>query len=368
MNIISKKDRDELYMEVMSLLGAPVSTIEIDNKTFDIHLSIAIKDYSSYINNWLVEQQFPSLQGLNVDSADITLAMTTKTLDFEQSFSDSYSKQFGLGNSASSKWELKKDYITVSANTQTYLIPAGREINEVLWVTPPSLSLSNPTYSEFIPGGMGWYIGNTPLQSILPSSSMILFAQDWSQKRKLTQSELTYKIAGGPNGTKRLFLFPIPGSSDEMALYGMRHYEGAKVFYWYYETNEKGRKKCLEQNSDVIKTPNDIPINNLSWNQLNETSKTRVRKLLHISLLRFLSINRGKFSGEIDGPNGKTLKLDYNFLDNRANTLETALYEEINKSLENLSYEKMMEMRKNISNNLVEIAKNIPSKVQYLWM
>ncbi len=367
---LSKAERDILYDKVIYSLGGELLNIEIDNKTFDINLIMAIEEYSAFINNWIVEQQFPTLQGLEIDSADITYALTTKTLDFEQSFAASYSKQFGVGNTVSSKWELKKDYIVISANTQMYNIPAGREVNEVLWVTPPNIptgGFSPASSGSWIPGAQGWFVGGYGMQAALPSFSLLLYGQDRQQKKKLLQSELTYRIVGGIDGTKNIFLYPIPGSGDEMTGQFGKHYDGSFVFYFYYETNSKGRKKCLEQNNDIIKTPNDIPLSTLTWNQLNDISKVRVRQLLVAKLKRFLAINRGKFSGEILGPNGKTLKLDYDFLESQAKNEEDKLYEGVKESLGVMSYDKMMEMRANISDNLARVMKNQAPKTQFFW-
>lgn len=366
---LTKLEREELYEEaIYSIGGGELLNVEISQKAFDVNLRMAIKEYSTYINTWLIEQQFPTLQGLGVDSADITLAMTTKTLDFEASFAASYGKQFGVANSKFANWELKKDYIVVSSQTQVYSIPAGREINEVLWVTPtmiPNGGFSPVATGAWIPGAQGWFVGGYGMQAALPSYSLMLFGQDRQQKKKLLQSELTYRVTAGANGTKNLYLYPIPGTGDEMSGQFGKHYDGAKVFYFYYDTNSKGRKKCLEQNDDIIKTPNDVPLSTLSWTQLNDISKVRVRRLLVAKLKRYLSINRGKFSGEILGPNGKTLTLDYQFLEDQAKNEEDRLYEEIKESLLNLSYDKMMEMRANIADNLARVLSHQPSKVQY---
>ncbi len=346
MSEISAADR--LYS-----LGAPVWKIEIDNKTFDVHLRMVIKEYSSFINSWLIEQQFPFMQGLNIDSADITLALTTKTMDFEASFAASYSKQFGVGNTKFSTWELKKDYITISSNTQVYFIPEGREVNEVLWMTPPNVADMggvNDGFWNF--GPTGWIVGGFNMQALLPSYNLMLFAQDRQQKRKLLQSELTYRIAPGPNKTKMLFLYPMPGSHDEMSSRFGRHYEGSRVYYFYYDTNSKGRKKCLEQNDDIIKTPNDIPIGKIKYSQMNDVSKLRIRELMVVKLLEYLAINRGKFSGELPGVNDKTIKMDYEFLQNRADAEKERIYELIGNTLKKLSYGDMMEERARIAENL----------------
>jgi len=370
MSDITNAERTILFEDVMYSLGAPVRDIEVDNKTFDVHLRMVIQEYSAFINGWLTEQQFPFVQGLNVDTADITLALTTKTMDFENSFAASYSKQFGVGSTNASKnWELKKDYVTISADTQVYTIPANREINEVLWMTPPNIgNMAGVTNGIWNFGPTGWIVGGINMTALLPAYNLMLYAQDRQQKRKLLQSELTYRVAPGKDGTKLLFLYPMPNSKDEIAGPFGRHMEGSRVYYFYYETNSRGRKKCLEENNDIIKTPNDIPLNKLKYGQLNEISKLRVRELLVAKLLRYLALNRGKFSGEAPGVNGKTLKLDYGFLESRAEKEEERIYKIITESLSNLSYDIVMEKRAKIAESLNNVLKYQAPRTQYLIM
>ena len=365
---ISNTDRDKLYRQLKHSLGAPIRQIELTDEQLCTLLEIATENYSEIVQAWLIENQWQSLLGASISSTDMAFALSTRTLDLAHQASYAYSKQVGL--QANGPWELKKDYVSLEAGRQVYQIPAGREINEVLWVTPPNIpngGFSPASTGAWIPGAQGWFVGGYGMQAALPSYSLMLFGQDRQQKKKLLQSELTYRVTAGADGTKNLYLYPIPGSIDEMSGQFGKHYDGAKVFYFYYETNSRGRKKCLEQNNDIIKTPNDVPLGTLGWNQLNDVSKVRVRRLLVSKLKRFLAINRGKFSGEILGPNGKTLKLDYEFLEEQAKNEEERLYEEIKESLINLSYDKMMETRANIAENLARVLAHQPSRVQFVW-
>lgn len=368
MSELSSSERAILYEDVMYSLGAPVREIEIDNKTFDVHLRMVIQEYSAFINSWLTQQQFPFVQGLNIDTADITLALATKNMDFEKSFAASYSKQFGVGNTSASRyWELKKDFITVSSDTQVYIIPEGREINEVLWATPPNLTdmsgINNGTWNF---GPTGWMIGGINMNALLPAFNLMMYGQDRHQKRRLLQSELTYRIAPGKDGTKLLFLYPMPGSRDELAGRFGKHFDGTRVYYFYYETNSRGRKKCLEENNDIIKTPNDVPLNKLKYNQLNEVSRLRVRELLVAKLLGYLAINRGKFSGEAPGVNNKTLKLDYGFLETRAEKEKERIYTLIKNDLDALAYDMIIEKRAKIADSLNTILKFQAPLTQFL--
>lgn len=370
MSIISDKDFEKLYLESLISLGHNPKLnnlkIEVDKDVFIVKLETSIQDYNAFINDWLIQQQWGNLQNLHIDKADLVFALTTKSLDFENSFSIAYGKQTGISTNGS--WELKKDYITVSGDTQVYSIPAEREVNEVLWYTPPQIGIgiSNPLGVQNWSMNMnGWNYAGSPAQSVLPTYGLLLSNQDMAQKRKILQSELTYRITPGPDGTKNLYLYPVPGSKDEIGGVFGRHYDGAKVFYFYYDTNTLGRKKCLEDNNDIIKTPNDIPIGELGWGDLNVISKSRVRRLTIAELKSYLGMIRGKWSGEMLGPNDSKLKMDYSFLLDQAKDEKEKVYEEITKSLEFLTWENIMKQKASIAQSLNDVLKYVPSRVQF---
>ena len=357
MKSASKK---KLYEEVVVLLGGGVLDIpELNEQVFDTYTRIAIEDYTSMINEWLLVQQWHNLQGLKIDNANFVYALTTKSLDYEQSFAYAYSKQTGAGQNPD--WELKRDYVEISANTQVYTIPAGREVNEVLWYTPSQM------FAGFAPpfDGLawtaeqwGWSIGGVPAATMLPNFSHILAAHARSMKRKMFQSELTYKISPGKNGTKQLFLYPLPGSRWEISGRNGKTRDGDKVWYFYYDTNEQGRDKCLEENNDIIKFIDEVPYKDLEYDKLNTMSKSRIRRLLVAKLKQWIGLNRGKFSGTIAGTkSGGEKKMDYDMYLSKGVEEESKLAEEVKASLDKLSYGAMMEERAKIAENLNNVLK-----------
>ena len=88
-----------------------------------------------------------------MDTQSLTRAFTTRSIDYETQYTYAYSKIVGL--QAGGDNEMKKDYITLTGGTQTYEIPAGREINELLWFTRAELtdSIVDPFIGGF--GGLG---------------------------------------------------------------------------------------------------------------------------------------------------------------------------------------------------------------------
>ena len=131
MALISTVDRNKLYLHVRHDLGFPIRPLGIEehfDDMMDSYFEMAIEDYSSYVNEWLIHQQWVGLQGQSSENADFVDLFSTKSNDFMRSFTYAYSKQVGLGTNAPAgdQWELKRDYIVTSANTQHYVIPAGR--------------------------------------------------------------------------------------------------------------------------------------------------------------------------------------------------------------------------------------------------
>ena len=123
-------------------------------------LEISVEDYSAYINEWLIESQWTSLYGKDLTITDLTKALTVREMNYEDSFTYAYSKIVGL--QARGPWELKHDYVTIERGKQAYEIPAGREINEVLWITPPTIDHALFSTYGFGDLGFGGGFGQIP--------------------------------------------------------------------------------------------------------------------------------------------------------------------------------------------------------------
>ena len=85
-----------------------------------IHLlELSIQDYSQHVNDWLIESQWASLYGLNLDEQSLTRAFTTRSLDWETQYTYAYSKIVGL--QAGGDWVLQKDYIDLIPITNKFM-------------------------------------------------------------------------------------------------------------------------------------------------------------------------------------------------------------------------------------------------------
>jgi hypothetical protein len=355
-SIISKQEKAKLYRHIRHKLGYPQRPVELTNQQMDSYLEMALEDYSSYVNEWLIKQSWVNVQGIEINKTEYVSALTSKSNDFMRSFTYAYSKQVGLGTDAPNdpKWHLKQDYIIVSANTQVYTIPAGREVNEVLWSTPPQIDqgMVDPmALSNWSAGQFGWAYLGRPANYVQPTYSLLLSAQDRDLKKRILQSELTYRITGGPNGTKLLYLYPIPGSRHEISgFHWGKHYAGTKVWYFYYDNNGE-RDKCLEANSDIARLPSDIPVKSLIWDDLNSMATAQVRDLFMANCKEALGNIRGYFSGKVNVADVER-EMDYRHLLEEAEKLKTETVERIFETLDGLSYVQLTEDRARIAENV----------------
>jgi hypothetical protein len=362
---ITTAEKDKLFTRTKHLLGAPLRNIELEDSMMETFLEVSMEDYSSYVNNWLISQQWESLVGLDVNNTDLSLAFTTRSLDFTRSFSFAYSKQVGLGTN--SPWELKKDFVVLTAGTQVYVIPKDREVNEVLWVTPPLIDrgLVDPfSRANWSAEQFGWsYIGRSA-EYVQPVFNILLSAQDRALKNRIRRSEMTYRIVGGPNGTKLLYLYPVPGrrfqpgggiggGSTNSAI------NGAKIWYWYYDTNSSNVGSCKDDNKDIIKLPSDVDIDNLSWTELNKPAQTWVRRYLLAISKQTLGKVRGKYSGEL-GVTDAQVTMDYADMLSEGISEQEKLIEELKERLEALTYSDILERKAAEAENLNKVLSNIP--------
>ena len=353
-NIITSTEKEKLYTQVLHLLGMPVRGVELTEEQMDTFLELSLSEYEQYVSDWLIESQWSALAGLNVDTQSLTNAFTQRSLDYETQYTYSYSKIVGL--QANGPWELKKDYFDLVRNQQVYEIPAGREINELLWFTRATLSDSivDPFLGGFGGlggvgfGGVGGFaqMGASGSYFLLPAFDLLLRMGDRNLKNRLIGGDLTYRITAGANGTKLVHLYNVPGGKFD---FGSVQNANLRVWYWYYDTED--RDTCLSQNPDIIKLPSDVMTEQLTWDKLNNPSKTWVRKYLIAYSKEGLARIWGKFSGDLKVPDSD-LKLDYSTLLTEAKDEKSKLIEELMARLERLRPDKLLERKGAEAENL----------------
>lgn len=374
---VSLEEREKLFRQFRHSVGAPIRQVELTDDQLCTLLEISIEDYAQYVQEWLIEHQWQSLLGQNIDTIDMAFALSVRNFDFVTQYTYAYSKQVGL--QVNGPWELKKDYITIESGRQVYEIPAGREINEVLWLTPTAISqalLANYGGIDYGFGGgfaqMGGGYGTAGTGTgggrsgyyISPAFDILLTASDMNLKNRIIRSELVYKVTAGPNGTKLLHLLSTPGSKlsfgmSPTAVGSSISIAGCQVWYHYYETNSKNLDKCRLDNPDIIKLPNEIPLAKLDYAAFNEPTKTLIRQLFIAEAKRALGRVRGKFGG-IVGPPEAERTMDYETLISEGNDEKKAVLERLDARLLRLSSTSQLERSANEAENLNKAMKYRP--------
>lgn len=353
-SIITTAEKDKLFTQVLHVLGLPIRGVELAEEQLTTFLELSMSEYEQYVSDWLIESQWSALIGLNVDTQSLTRAFTTRSLDYETQYTHAYSKIVGL--QAGGDNELKKDYITMVRNQQHYVIPAGREINELLWFTRAELSDSivDPFLGGFGGlggvgfGGVGGFaqVGASGSYFMLPAYDLLLRMQDRNLKNRIIGGELTYRITAGPDGTKIVHLHNTPGGKFD---FGSIRNNNFKVWYWYYPTDN--RDDCLDKNKDIVKLPSDVETELLTWDNINRPAQNWVRKYLIGFGKEGLGRTRGKFSGELQIPES-SVKMDYDSLLTEGKDEKMKAVEELMLRLERLRPDKMLERKANEAESL----------------
>jgi len=359
MAIINEPERSEFYQKVRHLLGAPLRSVELEDEMMDTLLEYSIDDYSQYVQDWLTESQWTSLYNLNLDTQSLSRAFVSKSLDFETRYTYAYSKIVGL--QAGGDWVIKKDFVQLVPNQQIYEIPAGREINEILWFTPSTLNTAMFGVGGFagigagtgLGGGGGLaQIGNMAGSYYLtPAFDTLLRMQEVNIQRRMFAGELTYYITALPGGKKGLHLLNTPGGRFD---FGNAEMSNHQVWYWYYDTTDGDRDKCLADNPDIVLLPSDVPFDKLSWYKLNNPAQVWVRRWFTAYCKETLARVRGKFSGSLKTPDGD-LTMDYATLATEGKDEKAKLIEELigaEGRLTRLRPEKIMEREALLAENL----------------
>jgi|TARA_R110000744_G_scaffold235710_1_gene353341 hypothetical protein len=335
--LISSVQREKLFRQCKHMLGAPIRGVELLDEMMDTALEIAIADYGMYVQDWLIENQWQNLANQNLDDISITNSLMTKSLDLETEYTYAYSKIAGL--QAGGPWELKKDFIDLVANQQTYQIPGGREVNELMWYNRAELNESfiDPFLGGFGGGGFGGggaggfaQMGVQGSYFMMPAFDILLRMQDRNLKNRLIGGDMTYRITAGPGGKggpRNIHLMNVPGGKFDFGNIARQ-----RVWYWYYDTSVSGstgsREDCLIKNRDIALLPSDIRLDEIPYEELNSPAQSWVRRYFFAKCKEQLGRVRGKFGGALKTPDAD-LTLEYDSLLNESKEEVAKLIEEL---------------------------------------
>lgn len=367
------KEIESLFKKCRSALGAPLLEVELlDEQLCDL-LELSIEDYAEKVQNWMIENQWATLYGKDVSNTDMAYALSVRTLDISKDFSYWFSKDAGLQQRG--PWELKKDYFTVEEGKQSYLIPAGREINNVMYCNPSTSQAA--LYANYggldtlgFAGGYGQAGGGSygPIGGfyIAQSCDIAYMATDLAYKNRLLRGDLTYKVTAGPDGTHIIHLYSTPGSKltfgATMNTMGSLSLVGTEVWYTYYDVTPDNVDECRRQNPNVILTPDQVPLENIDYAFLNPPTKVIIRKIFIAKAKQTLALIRGKFSGKISIMDAEAV-LDYQMLASQGAEEYKDAMDQLDKRLERMNPYKLLEQQANLVDSMEKILRGKPLKM-----
>ena len=366
-----------LFRLVRTACGAPVRPVQLEDEQICDLLEMCVGDYASYVQNWVIESQWLNMMGNNKfinNPADLAYALSIRTLDWSRDWSEWFSKEVGL-QQRGTKWELKKDFFRIEKGKQVYVIPAGREINRVMYVTPSTTKAAlygnvgmldtgigggYGQYGNFANGMglIGFYVGS--------AYDTALLSADLKYKNSLLRGDLAYKVTAGPNGTHLVHLLSTPGSKNMLGglsaddAYGWGRFINCICWYTYYDTSGDGDNnadQCMLDNKDsVLLTPDQIPLEKMHYELLNNPTQQTIRRLLIAEAKILLGNIRGYASGVVKIPEAE-MQLDYQMLLDQGKQEKDNVINELKERLDRMLLWNLMKNQADMNESLMNVLK-----------
>ena len=377
--MILTEDIKSLFRSVRTMLGAPIRPVQLEDEQLCDLLDVAIGDYAEKVQNWVIETQWLNVQSKDrfqfQNANELAYAMTVRTMDWSRDYSYWFSREVGLQQRGN--YELKKDFFQVEKGKQVYVIPAGREINKVMYITPSTTKAalygSWGTLDTGIGGGFGqlanvgfmggmtgFYVGNV--------YDTALIAADLKYKNSMLRGDLAYKVTAGPEGTHLVHLLSVPGSPNMIGgiaaddTWGWNKFANCYVWYTYYDVSggSDDADLCrLENKDDVIITPDEVPFDKMRYELMNNPTQQIIRRLLVAEAKILLGIIRGYASGQVKIPEAE-MTLDYSMLLEQGKSEKEAVLNDLKERLERMLPWNLMKNQAELGNQLMEVLKKKP--------
>jgi hypothetical protein len=136
--------------------------------------------------------------------------------------------------------------------------------------------------------------------------------------------------------------------------------------FWFRFTVESGNEAFATGSYDSgvngVNNMNTMPLENLPFDRINSIGQQWIRRFALALSKETLGQIRGKFGGQVPIP-GDNVTLNASELLSQAAAEQTALREELNKQLDEMTYAKLVETDKAMIDNTNSIVGNTPLKI-----
>jgi hypothetical protein len=338
-------------------LGFPILSVEVN----DYHLYGAFEEsvlkYSSVITSHQATNWFLDYLGRIVSSSSDNF--TTQIPRSDIGFLKSLVQPYAVEADVNSKAALHTGSFTLGANAQSYdlkTLSTGTLIIRDVWHAPTP-AMNKISYFDY-PSDWQWewiqndypgmsYPGGGIRYQIYPVFSNVVREQETKMSQTVRKSQFTYILH---NNVIRI----TPKPDDDLQIWFSYYLEDPKKEFGI----EWSAQPTASASEHFVTNIANIPFQELNYTTLNTAAKTWIRSYTLAVAKEILGNIRSKVQS-IPIPGGE-VTLNGSDLRQEGKEEKDALMEELKASLEELSFDRLMEKRANINDNIARTFKNIP--------
>ena len=122
---------------------------------------------------------------------------------------------------------------------------------------------------------------------------------------------------------------------------------------------------CRKENSDVLLTPDQVPLDEMDYSMLNSPTKVIVRQLLIAEAAETLGLIRGTYSGNISMISN-SLTLDYNMYINLGQREKENAMRSLDERLQRMNPYEVMKRQAELVDSMIQAKKGTPLPLMVL--
>ena len=361
-------------------LGGDVLDLEITEQNVYANYEEACLEYSYIVNTYQAKSIIGSALGGTTGSFDHKGEITSGTLtgsnvalkypkfSFETSFrlGEAFATEAGVGGQQtiySASFDTvsdKQDYDLqniVSASALAGGVDFANidrnkriKIRQVYYVSPKQMWRFYGYYGGLnVVGDMhtyGQYSDDSTFQ-VIPAWHNKLQAIAYEDHLYTRTSHYSYEVINN-----KLRLYPIPSGVSPEKIW----------FRFTVDSNSDIWEDDYDAGQDGVNNMNTLPFENIPYRNINSIGKQWIRRFALALSKETLGQIRGKFGGAVPIP-GDNVTLNASDLLSQAATEQKDLREELKTILAEMTYDKLIETDKNMTENAKEIIQDVPLKI-----
>ena len=141
--------------------------------------------------------------------------------------------------------------------------------------------------------------------------------------------------------------------------------ENCCCWYTYYDVNPTNVDECRRLHSDILLSPDQVPLEEMEYEYLNSPTKALIRQLLIAEAAETLAFIRGKFSGNINMITSP-LTMDYAQLMSFGNKEKEAALRSLDERLQRMSPYEVMKKQAELVQSMIQAQKGTPLPIMVI--